>query len=88
MVFMTFSVSFSVSGVCGVYLFFLIRLLSFSLSAELLEVLAGEGEGEEAPDEDSSWLVVFDVFELSEPAPATLLNMTRSHTPSTASTSS
>lgn len=87
---MTFSVSFSVSGVCGVFLFFLIRLLSFSLSTELLEVLAGEGEGEGegVPDEDSSWLVVFDVFELSEPAPATLLNMTRSRTPSTASTSS
>ena len=62
------------------------RLLSFSLSAELRDVLAGAGEG--VPDKDSSWLVVFDVFELSEPAPAALLNVTMSRTPSTASISS
>ena len=59
-------------------------MLSFSLSAELLEVSAGAGEG--MPDEDSSWLVVFDVFWLYESAPATLLNVTTSRTPSTSST--
>ena len=62
------------------------RLLSFSLSAELVEVSAGAGEG--VPDEDSSWLVAFDLLELPEAAPATLLNVTTSRTPSTASISS
>jgi len=62
------------------------RLLSFSLSSELLEVWAGAvGLGLELPDEDSSRLAVLDVFQLSEPAPATLLNVTTSRTPITVS---
>ena len=65
MVFMTFPVSVSTSGVSGVFLLFLMHLLSFSLCAELLKESSRAGEG--MPD--SSWLVVFDVFELSEPIP-------------------
>ena len=53
-----FQPTISVSGVSGVFLFFLMHLLSFSLCAELLDASSRGGEG--VPD--SPCLVEFDVL--------------------------
>ena len=58
-----FQLTIFASGVSGVFHFFLMHLLSFSLCAELLEASSRAGEG--VPD--SSWLIEFDVLELPNP---------------------